>query len=399
MTTDQVSAWLMAAYIQGLDEDETLALTEAMARSGQMLDLSSLPGPHVDKHSTGGVGDKTTLVLVPLLAACGCTVVKLSGRGLGITGGTIDKLDSIPGFRTDLSGEEMISIAREVGCCIGRQSKHIAPADGILYGIRDATATVDRVPLITASIMSKKIASGAEVISLDVKCGKGSFMPTLAKARELAGALIDVGRGAGRKVSATITDMATPLGCAVGNALEVAEAIETLMGGGPERFVELCIALASETLVTAGIEDHHVQARQLVRTKLKDGSAHRKFAQVLAAQGADPRLASRPDAFVRLPSVAVTSEHDGWVADIDASIVGNLVMEIGAGRLNRKDPIDLDVGVILRTSVGSHVSAGSLLADIYARGDATAACEGITRAIRFSDEPVTPQPVVLEELR
>lgn len=387
----QVSAWLMAAYLNGMSPDETLDLTEAMAASGESLDLSPLPRPHVDKHSTGGVGDKTSLVVVPLLAACGCTVVKMSGRGLGITGGTVDKLESIPGFRTQLTAGEMVEVAASAGCCLAGQSASIAPADGLLYALRDVTATVASVPLITASIMSKKLAAGADVISLDVKCGVGSFMPTVEDARVLARSLIEVGRQAGKTMAATITDMSAPLGFAVGNVLEVAEAVDTLSGRGPARFRALCLALAEETLVAAGLDP------ALAAARLDDGSARKRFARLLEAQGADPALAERPPKRDIAPT-SLTALSDGWVKAIDARVVGEIAMLLGAGRRKKGDAVDPHVGVVLRVEVGDEVRRGQDICAIYARQATDPVAAELREAITISPEPTSPPPIILESV-
>ncbi len=396
----QVSAWLMAAYINGLSESETLALTHALSAGGETLDLSSLPEPRVDKHSTGGIGDKTSMVLVPLLAACGCTVVKMSGRGLGITGGTVDKLESIPGFRTELSPDEMVAVARKVGCCLAAQSSRMAPGDKLVYALRDVTATVDSIPLITASIMSKKLAAGADVISLDVKCGCGAFMTSINRARELAAALIRVGRGAGRTMGATITDMSAPLGYAVGNALEVAEAIDTHNGCSPPRFRQLCIELAGETLALAGLAPDIEAGKQLADARLADGSAKERFARLLEAQGADPGLVDRASSFRALIPTELASDSDGWIAGIDARIVGEVVLDLGAGRREKDDKVDPAVGVELAVSVGDRVERRMSLARIYARTPEVAIDSGrrIRDAIQILPTEVDPPPLILDRL-
>jgi pyrimidine-nucleoside phosphorylase len=397
----QVSAWLMAACIRGLSGEETLALTREMAASGRTLDLSSLPEPRVDKHSTGGVGDKTSLVLVPLLAACGCTVVKMSGRGLGITGGTIDKLESIPGFRTQLSPEEMVRVARRVGCCIAGQTANLAPADGLLYSLRDVTATVESIPLIVASIMSKKLAVGADVISLDVKCGSGSFMRTPERAGELARSLVRVGVDTGKRMAATITDMSAPLGYGVGNALEVAEAIETLSGTGPRRLVELCLALAAETLVAAGVSGGRDEARALAERKLAGGEARKRLAAMLEAQGADPSVLDHPSRLREVYSpVEVHADRDGYVEVIDAGVVGSVALELGAGRQTKEDAVDHAVGIRFAVEIGDAVAAGQPIALVYARtpAEAETAAHRLSEAVTYSDAPPSIPPIVLERV-
>lgn len=360
---DVLSAWLMAACLRPLTPDETAALTLAMARSGDRLDLSAIPRPWVDKHSTGGVGDKTTLVLLPLLAACGLTMVKMSGRGLGITGGTVDKLESIPGFRTDLAPEEMIRQAGEIGLALSGQTPRLAPADGRLYALRDATATVDSLPLIVASILSKKIAGGAETVVLDVKCGSGAFMPDLAAARELAGALKDVGERAGLTVRTAITDMDTPLGGACGNAIEVAEAVAVLreenLSPVVARFRDLCVDLADVALEAVGRPPE-------AAARLADGSAWERAVRWIAAQGGDlERFAPEPAPVVR----HVLAPEDGTIARIDARAVGEAVVALGGGRRRKSDPVDPRVGVTVLRGVGERVSRGEPVLEIRSASD------------------------------
>ena len=385
----QLAAWLMAAYLNPLDEAETTALTLAMADSGERLDLSALPKPWVDKHSTGGVGDKTSLVLLPLLAACGLTMVKMSGRGLGITGGTLDKLASLPGLRLDLSPESLLRVAGEVGFALGGQTARLAPADGALYALRDATGTVASVPLIVASILSKKIAGGAETVVLDVKCGSGAFMRTLPEARELARWLRTVGERCGLRVRCAITDMAAPLGAAVGNALEVREAWDVLSGAEltppVARFRDLCLDLAGLALRTAGVERDPQAA-------LAAGAAAERFTQWARAQGATAGPESLPAAPVVRPLLA---ERDGWVAGIDAATVGQTVVDLGGGRKTKTDAIDPSVGVVLRVGVGSRVSAGDVLAEVHAAKEPS---ESLRGAFAYSDAPVEARPALIETL-
>lgn len=387
----QLAAWLMAAYLHPLDAEETSWLTMAMAQSGETLDLSILPKPWVDKHSTGGVGDKTTLVLLPLLSACGLTCVKMSGRGLGITGGTIDKLSSVPGFRLDLSPEEMVRQAGEIGLALTGQTPNLAPADKVLYALRDATATVGSVPLIVSSILSKKIAGGAETIVLDVKCGSGAFMPTLEDARKLAEALAETARLAGRNVRIAITDMSQPLGSAVGNALEVLEAADVLRGEGPPRFRELCVSLAELTLAEAGLPPERA-ARAL-----ESGEALAKAEQWYLAQGAAglPQAGDLP----RAPIVRELScPAEGWVARFDARLVGQAVVDLGGGRRRKEDAIDPSVGVEVLAVVGSKVTRGQPLLRVHAatQGAAEAALHALESAVEVSESPVQPVPLVLD---
>lgn len=356
----QLAAWLMAVCWRGMTTAETAALTRAMAYSGDVLDLSTLPNT-VDKHSTGGVGDKTTLVLAPLLASLGATVAKMSGRGLGHTGGTVDKLESIPGFTTDLDDERFLRQATEVGVVVTGQSKDLAPADGLIYALRDATGTVESLPLIASSIMSKKLAGGAKSIVLDVKVGSGAFMRDVNAARELASVMVDIGAHAGRDVRAILSSMAEPLGLAIGNSLEVNEAVECLKGGGPPDLRELCIVLAEEVLTAAGV----AAGRQAIAGALDDGSAYQRFERWVEAQEGDvDRLGTlelAPDQeLVRAPS-------RGAIARLDARAVGEAVGILGGGRAKKGDPVDHGVGVLLHAKVGAPVNAGDVVATVYHR--------------------------------
>ncbi len=390
----QIAAWLMAAYLKPLDEAETADLTLALADSGERLDLSSLPKPWVDKHSTGGVGDKTTLVLLPLLAACGLTMVKMSGRGLGITGGTLDKLASLPGLRLDLSPEELLEIAGRVGFALGGQTARLAPADGALYALRDATGTVASIPLIVASILSKKIAGGAETVVLDVKCGSGAFMRTLPEARELAHWLQRIGERCGLRVRCAVTDMRIPLGAAVGNALEVKEAWDVLSGADMTppvgRFRDLCLALAGHALEAAGLEN---RAREV----LVSGAAAERFLAWSRAQGAT----AGPEALPRAGAVrTLVSPRHGWVAGVDAERVGQAVVDLGGGRKTKADEIDPSVGVVVRAAPGTFVRFGDPLLDVHARDRATAmaVATALLPAYAFSDEKTVARPALLEVL-
>mgnify|MGYP000962167443 CR=1 FL=1 len=350
----QVAAWLMAVCWRGMTDAETAALTQAMARSGDMLDLSGLPHT-VDKHSTGGVGDKTTLVLAPLLAAMGGTVAKMSGRGLGHTGGTVDKLESIPGFRSSLSDEEFLAQARAVGVVVTGQSKDLAPADGLLYALRDATGTVESLPLIASSIMSKKIAEGTGALVLDVKFGSGAFMTDRADAVELARVMVQIGTAAGVRTSALVTAMHTPLGRAVGNGLEVAQALEILAGGGPADMVDLTCALAEEALAAVGIHDADV------RERLTDGRAMLSYRAMIAAQGGDPDAALPRAAHVHEVRAAGAGRVR-W----DALGVGRASWLTGAGRSTPGEAVDHSAGVLLRRVEGDEVTAGEVIAEIHA---------------------------------
>ncbi|MHB8637311.1 MAG: thymidine phosphorylase [Fimbriimonadaceae bacterium] len=378
----QLAAWLMAAYLNPLDMDETAALTLGMAASGKRLDLTGLPKPWVDKHSTGGVGDKTSIVLLPLLAACGLTVVKMSGRGLGITGGTLDKLSSVPGFRLDLTPEELVAQAGRIGLALTGQSPDLAPADKVLYALRDATGTVASVPLIVSSILSKKLAGGAETVVIDVKCGSGAFMTTLAQAETLAAALRNTGKRCGLSVHTEITGMSQPLGAAVGNALEVAEALRVLRNQAstaPERrFEALCLSLAQRTLEAARVAADAEKA-------LRSGAALAKAEAWFAAQGAaamDPPLE-------RLIATPMPALADGFIAKIDAGAVGELVLDLGGGRRRKDDPVDLQVGVIVNKLVGEPVTAGESVLTVHSRAPITKAALG---ALTQSILATTPRP-------
>ena len=358
----QLAAWLMAVRLRGMTEVETTALTLAMAASGHQLDLSSIPGRKVDKHSTGGVGDKATLVVAPLVAAAGVPVAKLSGRALGHSGGTLDKLESIAGFQVDLSIDRFTDQVRRIGIAIAGQTSDMVPADRALYALRDATATVDSVPLIASSVMSKKLAAGADAILLDVKCGRGAFIATIPEAEALAQALVRIGTNAGRETVAYVTDMEQPLGRAVGNALEVNEAIETLAGRGPTDLEMLSLRLGAEMLRLAGHPP--VDLRRL----LTDGSALRKFAELIAAQDGDPRVTEDTS---RLPAAPVqqpvTARAAGYIARADALEIALAGKALGAGRDTKSAPIDLAVGVVLEKKIGDPVEAGEVLAVIHAR--------------------------------
>ncbi len=361
----QIAAWLMAVYLRGMTPRETADLTQVMAASGDLMDLSSLQRT-VDKHSTGGVGDKTSLVLTPILAACGLTVAKMSGRGLAHTGGTIDKLESIPGWSPELPEEAFLRQAREIGLALVGQSRDLAPADGLLYALRDVTATVDCVPLIASSIMSKKLASGAQTIVLDVKVGAGAFMRTVEDGRELARAMVDIGRHAGRNVRALLTDMDAPLGHMAGNSLEVREAIETLQGRGPEDLTQLCFILAHEALVANGVGQ--LDAERRVRGVIADGSALRKLADFVAAQGGDPSYVTQPEKLDVAPGrMEVRAPQDGFVQRIDALAVGRAVLALGGGRERKNEAIDHGVGVELVRKPGEPVRTGEVIARLYHR--------------------------------
>ncbi len=395
----QLAAWLMAAYLNPLSPVETADLTVAIADSGARLDLSMLPKPRIDKHSTGGVGDKTSLVLLPLLAACGATVVKMSGRGLGITGGTVDKLESVPGFRMDLSPEELVAQAQRIGIAITGQSPELAPADKALYALRDVTATVGSIPLIVSSIIGKKLAGGADTIVLDVKCGSGSFMPELGRARELAKALGDTAGRCGLNLRIAITDMDRPLGSAVGNSLEVAEAARVLRGEAGGRFRDLCVALAGVALRAGGLAIDEESGRARAEAALRDGSALRKAGVWFQAQGADPAALEGKG----MPAASVVREvrYEGgtrYVSRVDARRVGEIVVALGGGRRQKEDRIDPGVGVLLRAEVGSRIEPGQPLASIHAATEEAArtAEAELRLAFSFCDDEPEEAPLILE---
>jgi pyrimidine-nucleoside phosphorylase len=395
----QMSAFLMAVYFRGLSRAETFALTDAMVASGQTLELGKLLGRKaVDKHSTGGVGDKTSIAVAPIVAACGVPFGKMSGRGLGHTGGTLDKLESIPGFRVELSTEEFVTQVREIGAAIVGQTGDLVPADKSLYALRDVTATVDNVSLIAASIMSKKIAAGADAIVLDVKVGDGAFMKTEADARELAEAMIDLGRRAGREVVCLLTDMDQPLGQAVGNALEIREARATVHGDGPADFTEFVLDGCAHLLALSDLGVDEDEARRRVEAAVSDGSAAAAYERWVRAQGGVPDEEALPVAGVMQP---VTADRDGWVSNLSAMGIGLAALDLGAGRRTKEDAIDHSVGVVCLAKRGDRVSAGSALAEVHAttEEDARAAVEEVAAAYQLGDEAPGPSPIVLDIVR
>ncbi len=363
----QVSALMMAIYFRKMTEQETLALTMAMAGSGDTLDLSEIRGIKVDKHSTGGVGDKTSLALAPMVAACGIPVAKMSGRGLGHTGGTIDKLESFPGFDTALTKRQFIDNVNRIGISIMGQTADLAPADKKLYALRDVTATVDNMSLIASSIMSKKIAAGSDAIVLDVKTGSGAFMKEEQDARALAEEMVKIGKNAGRKTIAVISDMDQPLGYAVGNALEVKEAIDTLMGKGPADFVKLCLALGSQMLIAGGKAAHMAEAENMLKKVIQDGSALKKMAAFVEAQGGDSAAVYSPNLLPKAEIVyPIASAKSGYVSRILCDEVGICSLILGGGRETKDSKIDLSVGIVLCKKVGDYVKKGEPLALIHA---------------------------------
>ena len=393
----QMAALLMAIRFQGMTVPETTALTLAMAHSGEMVDLSAL-GPHTaDKHSTGGVGDKTSLVLCPMVAACGGKMAKMSGRGLGHTGGTIDKLESFPGFYTVMGPERFLEIADKVGFVIAGQTSNLAPADKKMYALRDVTATVDSIPLIVSSIMSKKLAAGAKTIVLDVKTGSGAFMEREEDAFTLASEMVNVGREAGRNMAAVVTDMDQPLGFAVGNALEVKEAIAVLRGEDVPDLRELCLVLGSQILTRSGLAPEEAAARAALENAIESGAALRKLAEMVAAQGGDPAAVYDTSLLPAAPvRRTVCAPRDGYITAMEARDIGLVSMHLGGGRATKEDVIDLSVGVVLRAKVGAFVRAGEPLAEIHAAGeDAAAEAEKeLLRCYTFGDEMPNRPPFI-----
>jgi pyrimidine-nucleoside phosphorylase len=395
----QMAAFLMAVWFRGMSVRETSTFTMAMVHSGETLDLSAIPGRKVDKHSTGGVGDKTSLVLVPLVASGGVKVAKLSGRGLGHTGGTLDKLEAIPGFRTELSPAALVEQVTRIGCAIAGQSARLVPADKRLYALRDRTATVESVPLIASSVMSKKIAGGSDAIVLDVKCGSGAFMKTLADARALALAMLGIGRDVGRPTSAVISRMDQPLGRAVGNALEVKEAIYTLAGEGPEDLRELCLVLGAQMVVLAGLAPDARSARTILEDRLRQGDALRKFAEMVSAQGGDGGVGEQPERLPRSPiQHPVPAPRDGIVAAVDAEALGAAAMQLGAGRTRADEPIEPGAGLVIQRKVGDRVRRGDPLVILHTgvAGRLDDAVPAVQAAYRIGAEAPEESPLVVE---
>lgn len=360
----QMSALLMAIYFQGMTDEETAVLTNAMASSGDMMDLSEIPGIKVDKHSTGGVGDKTTLIVGPIMAACGCRVAKMSGRGLGHTGGTVDKMESIPGMRIELSKEEFIQTAKEAGIVVTGQSGNLTPADKKMYALRDVTATVDSIPLIASSIMSKKLAAGSDCILLDVKTGSGAFMKTVEASVKLAEKMVAIGIHNSRKTAALVTNMYVPLGNQIGNALEVEEAVRTLCGNGPEDLTEVCLALASEMLYLAekGTRDG---CAALARQAVDSGEALKRLADMVRCQGGDEECIYHPEKLGKAPlSVEVKAPADGYITGMDTEGIGIAAMMLGAGRESKESELDYLAGIILQKKTGDEVKAGEIIAEL-----------------------------------
>ena len=397
----QAAAWAMAVLLRGMSPRETTDLTLAMAASGEQLDLSSVVPYSVDKHSTGGVGDKTTLVVLPAVAACGVPVGKMSGRGLGFSGGTLDKLESIPGYRSDLTAQQFLDQLAEIGLVLSGQSVDLAPADGKLYALRDVTGTVLSIPLIASSVMCKKIAAGSQAIVLDVKVGSGAFMRDLPQAEELAGLMVDIGRRCGRVVVALISDMNQPLGEAVGNALELAEALRTLAGGGPEDFRQHCLEIAGHMLVLAGKASDLRIAKETIGAALSNGSALQRFRALVIAQGGDPAYVDDPE---RLPKASlireVASPQSGFLEQIDAREIGLAAAGLGAGRSKKGDRIDHAVGVLVHHKVGDRIEAGEALFTVHANDPfkLEEAAARVSAAHRWSSTPVARLPLFYKTL-
>ncbi len=392
----QVSAWAMAILLKGMNAQETTDLTMAMVHSGNTLDLSGVVPIAVDKHSTGGVGDKTTLVVEPIVAACGLAVGKMSGRGLGFSGGTLDKMESIPGFRTDLSKDEFISQLRNIGLVLTGQTDDLAPADGKLYALRDVTGTVPSLPLIASSVMSKKIAGGARAIVLDVKTGDGAFMKTIEDAKKLAKLMVSIGKLSNRKVVGLISDMNQPLGFAIGNSLEVVEAIDTLHGNGPKDFTEHCLVVASHMLVLGEKASDLKSARKMAEKVWKNGAAWLKFRTLVAAQGGDVEYVDQPKKFPQSRFVReVVSEKRGFITEVNAREFGETSVELGAGREKKGDAIDHSVGIILHKKVGDSVEVKEPVFTIHSNDQQRfgRAKVRLLNAIKINSKPCRPLPL------
>jgi pyrimidine-nucleoside phosphorylase len=395
----QVSAWAMAVLLNGMTPRETTDLTLAMAQSGEVLDMHDVVDIAVDKHSTGGVGDKTTLVVLPVVAACGLPAGKMSGRGLGFSGGTLDKMESIPGYRCDLTTEEFVEQLKNTGIVLSGQSKDLAPADGRLYALRDVTGTVQSIPLIASSVMSKKIAAGAHAVVLDVKVGQGAFMETLAEARELADLMVQIGQLAGREVVALLSDMNQPLGNAVGNALEVVEAIDTLHGGGPEDFREHCLHVAAHMLVLGKRASDLKEGRQLAEWAIIEDRAIEKFRTLVAAQGGDVAYVDDPDKLPQAKFIEVVeAPRSGYLEQVQARKIGEASVALGAGRAKKGDPVDHAVGFVIHHKVGDKIEKGEPLFTIHANNEKllAEARKAVLAAHRWDEVPVLPLPLFYE---
>lgn len=398
----QMTSFAMAVFFRGMSDDETTALTLAMRDSGLVVDLGAIQGQKVDKHSTGGVGDKVSLCLAPLVAACGVYVPMVSGRGLGHTGGTLDKLEAIPGFKVDMSTAQFVKQVGDLKCALIGQTADIAPADKRFYALRDVSATVESIPLITASILSKKLAEGIDALVLDVKVGRGAFMKTHEDARRLAESLVRVGKLAGKRVTAFLTDMRAPLGRAVGNALETAEAFDILRGGGPDDLREVTLLLGAEMLVLGGAATNEARARHMLETCIQTGAGVRKMEEIIVAQGGDPRTVTDTSLLPRAAhQSAVVADQAGYVAGIDALEIGLASVALGAGRTRADQPVDPGVGIVIDAPVGSRVQVGTPLATLHTRtaGDADAIRDRVAKAFSLGVSAPQPSPLVLEIIR
>ncbi|MCR5484406.1 MAG: thymidine phosphorylase [Clostridiales bacterium] len=396
----QAAAWLMAVYERGMTSAETAALTRAMANSGDSIDLSGIRGPKADKHSTGGVGDKTTLITAPIVAACGVKVAKMSGRGLGHTGGTTDKLLSIPGMRVDFDRDEFVSIVNRYGICVTGSTADLAPADKKLYALRDVTATVDSIPLIAASIMSKKIASGSKNLVLDVKVGSGAFMKNEKAAGRLANEMVNIGTSAGLKVTALLTNMNSPLGYAIGNSLEVIEAVNTLKGTGPEDLTELCLTLAAHMLHLAGKGDIG-ECEEAARNALYSGLAYERFCWMVNAQGGDVGVIMDTSLFKKAKYYrTLTAQVSGYVSGINAELCGRAAVLLGAGRSKKEDDIDMAAGVMIETKPGAFIKSGDVVATMYSEHEELfdGANSELASAFSISPDEVAPSRLIIREI-
>ncbi len=394
----QLSALLMAICFNGLNERETLELTDAMARSGDMADLSGIDGIKGDKHSTGGVGDKTTLIVAPIVASCGVKIAKMSGRGLGHTGGTVDKLESIPGFRTSLESDEFVSVVNQCGICVTGQSGKLCPADKKLYALRDVTATVDNISLIASSIMSKKLAGGADCIVLDVKCGSGAFMKDENSAAELAEKMVEIGRGAGRKIAALITDMDIPLGRNIGNSLEIIEAVEALKGNGPDDLRQVSVSLAAKLLELAG-KGTFDECKNLAESKIRDGSALKKLEEMVLLQGGNPEYIRNTDMFPSANYIYnVIMPESGYITQMNTSGIGSVCVSLGAGRLKKEDVVDPSAGIILHKKTGDYAEKGDIIAELHALDKSLFAYaeEQFIASLTIGKEKPSSKPLVLK---
>ena len=399
----QMSSFLMAVYFNGMTNDEVSYLTDAMLHSGEVIDLSKIKGVKCDKHSTGGVGDKTSLVVAPLAASFGVKMAKMSGRGLGHTGGTLDKLESIPGFKIEQEVEDFYKQVNEIGLAIIGQTEDVAPADKMLYALRDVTATVNSTPLIASSIMSKKLASGADNIVLDVKVGNGAFMKNVEDAVKLAKTMVEIGKSANKNVVATLSDMSQPLGCAVGNSLEVIEAIETLKGNGPKDFTNLCLEFTAEILVVCDVAKDLKEARRMAEQALEEKKGLEKLYQMIEAQGGNPEVIND---YTLLPiaeeiiDLTFDTDVEVYIEQVNALAIGEAAMLLGAGRATKSDTIDLGVGIILHKKVGDTLKKGDVLATVYTNGKNTeAAINMILDAIDTTEEKVLPSPIIIQTIR